>query len=115
MSALLPGLGHFAVGTDPVSNFPSLRTGPGSSVVCVPAPLHLWLLMPVHSHLQPLTPGNSHLQPLTPGNSHLQPLTPEHSLQGQWAWGGAFFSLRTPGWNILILHFLKVFDLIAVV
>ena len=108
------GLGRFTVGTDPVSNFPSLRTSPGSSGVPVPPPSHLWLLMPVHSHLHPLTPGNLHLQPLTPGNSHLQPLTPEHSLQGQWGWGGAFFSLRTPGWNILILHFLKVFDLIAV-
>ena len=28
--------------------------------------------------------------------------------------GGAFVSLRTPGWSILILHFLKVFELIAV-
>ena len=104
MSAMLPGLGLFEVGTDPVSNFPSLRTGPGSSGVPVPLPSHLWLLTPVHSHLQPLTPGNSHLQPLTPA----------HSLQGLWGRGGAFVSLRTPGWNILILHFLKVFDLIAV-
>ena len=100
----LPGLWHFAVGTDPVSNFPSLRTGPGSSGVPVPLPSHLWLLMPVHSHLQPLTRGNS----------HLQPLTPRHSLQGQWGRGGSFISLRTPGWNILNLHFLKVFTLIAV-
>ena len=80
----------------------------------MPPPSHLWPLMPVHSHMQPLTPGNSHLQPLMPGNSHLQPLTPAHSLQGWWGRGGAFVSLRTPGWNILILHFLKVFDLIAV-
>ena len=104
MSALLPGLGRFAVWTEAVSNFPSLRTGPGSSGVPVPPP----------SHLRPLMPGNSHLQPLTRGNSHLQPLTRVHSFQGQWGRGGAFFSLRTPGWNILILHFLKVFELIAV-
>ena len=94
MSALIPGLLRFAVWTEPVSNFPSLRTGPGSSGVCVPPP--------------------SHLQPLMPGNSHLQPLTPAHSLQGWWGRGGAFVSLRTPGWNMLILYFLKVFDLIAV-
>ena len=104
VSALLPGLGRFAVWTEAVSNFPSLRTGPGSSGVPVPLPSHLWLLMPVHSHLQPLTRGNSHLQPLTPA----------HSLQGQWGRGGSFISLRTPGWNILNLHFLKVFTLIAV-
>ena len=104
VSALLPGLGRFAVGTDPVSNVPSLRTGPGSSGVPVPPP----------SYLQPLTPGNSHLHRLTPGNSHLRPLTPAHSLQGWWGRGGAFVSLRTPGWNILIIHFLKVFDLISV-
>ena len=104
MSALLAGLGRFTVGTDPVSNFPSLRTGSGSSGVRVPPPSHLWLLTPVHLHLQPLTPGNS----------HLQPLTPEHLLQGHWGWEEAFVSLRTPGWNILILHFFKVFDLIAV-
>ena len=84
VSALLPGLGRFAVGTDPVSNFPSLRTGPGSSGVPVPTTSHLWPLMPVHSHLQPLTPGNSHLQPIMPGNSHLQTLTPVHSLQVLW-------------------------------
>ena len=104
MSALLPGLGRFTVGTNQVSNFPSLRTGIGSSGIRVPPPSHLW----------PLTPGNSHLQPLTAGNSHLQPLTPAHSLQGRWGQGGAFVSLRTSGWNILILHFLKVFDLISV-
>ena len=104
VSALLPGLGRFAVGTDPVSNFPSLSTGPGSSGVPVPPPSHLRLLTPVHSHLQPLMPGNS----------HPQPHTPEHSLPGRWGRGGAFVTLRTPGWNILILHFLKVFDLIAV-
>ena len=104
VSALLPGLGRFAVGTDPVSNVPSLSTGPGSSGVPVPPPSHLRLLTPVHSHLQPLMPGNSHPQPHTPA----------HSLPGRWGRGGAFVSLRTPGWNILILHFLKVFDLIAV-
>ena len=104
VSALLPGLGHFAVGTYPVSNFPSLRTGPGSSGVPVPPPSYLWLLMPVHSNLQPLKPGNSHLQPLTPA----------HLLHGWWGRGEVFASLRTPGWNILILHFLKVFDLISV-
>ena len=87
VSALLPGPGRFAVGTDPVSNFPSFRTGPGSSGVPVPPPSPLW--------------------PLTPGNSHLQPLTPAHSLQGRWGRGGAFVSLRTPGWNILVLHSLK--------
>ena len=114
MSALLPGLGRFEVGTDPVSNFPSLKTGPGSSGVRVPPRSHLWPLTPLHSHLQPLTLGNSHLQPLTLGNSHLQPLTPAHSLQGWWGRLWAFVSLRTPGWNILILHFLKVFDLTAV-
>ena len=78
VSVLLPGLGYFSVGTDPVSSFPSLRTGPGSSGVPVPTPSHLWPLMPVHSHLQPLTPGNSHLQLLTPA----------HSLQGRWGWEG---------------------------
>ena len=94
VSALLPGLGRFAVGTDPVSNFPSLRTGPGSSGVRVPPTSHLW--------------------PLMPGNSQLQPLMPANTLQGRWGQGGAFVSLRTSGWNILILHFLKVFDLISV-
>ena len=103
MSALLPGLGRFAVGTDPVSNFPSLRTGPGRSGVPLPPPSQMW----------PLTPMHFHLWPLTPGNSHLQPLTPAHSLQGRWGRGGAFVSLRTTGWNILILHFLKVSDLIS--
>ena len=96
VSALLPGLGRFLVWTDPVSKFPSLRTGPGSSSIPVPLPSHLWPLTPAHSHLQPL---------------RCRTLTCA-SLQGQWGWGGAFVSLRTPGWNILILHFLKVFDLI---
>ena len=76
----------------------------GAQGIPVPPPSHLWPLTPVHSHLQPLMPGNSHLHPLIPA----------HSLQGQWGRGGAFVSLRTHGWNILILHFLKVFDLISV-
>ena len=54
VSALLPGLGRFLVWTDPVSKFPSLRTGPGSSSIPVPPPSHLWPLTPAHSHLQPL-------------------------------------------------------------
>ena len=48
-SALLPGLGHLALGTNPASTFPSLSKGPGSSGVSTPPPSHLSPLMPVHS------------------------------------------------------------------
>ena len=48
VSALLPGPGHLALGTDPVSTFPSLSKGPGSSGVSTPLPSHLALIMPVH-------------------------------------------------------------------
>ena len=44
VSALLPGLGRFTIGTDPVSNFPSLGTSPGSSGIPVPPLSHLWPL-----------------------------------------------------------------------
>ena len=49
LSALLPGLGHLALGTDPGSTFPSLSKGPGSSGVSTPLPSHLPLLRPAHS------------------------------------------------------------------
>ena len=49
LSALLPGLGHLALGTDPGSTFPSLSKGPGSAAVSTP-PL---------SRLPPLTPAHS--------------------------------------------------------
>ena len=48
VSALLPGPGRLAVGTYPVSTFPSLSKGPGSSGVSMPLPSHLPLLKPVH-------------------------------------------------------------------
>ena len=48
-SALLPGLGRLALGTDPVPTFPSLSKGPGSSGVSTPLPWHLSLLTPAHS------------------------------------------------------------------
>ena len=49
LSALLPGPGHLALGTDPGSTFPSLSKGPGSSGVSMPPPSHMPLLTPVHS------------------------------------------------------------------
>ena len=49
LSALLPGQGHLALGSDPGSTFPSLSMGPGSSVVSMPPPSHLPSLTPVHS------------------------------------------------------------------
>ena len=49
LSALLPGPGHLALGTDPGSIFPSLSKGPGSSGVFRPPPSHLPRLTPVHS------------------------------------------------------------------
>ena len=49
LSALLPGPGRLAVGTDPVSTFPFLSKGPGSSGVSMPPPSHLPPLTPAHS------------------------------------------------------------------
>ena len=48
LSALLPGPGCLAVGTDPASTFPSLSKGPGSSGVSTPPSSHLSLVTPVH-------------------------------------------------------------------
>ena len=49
LSALLPGPGSLALGTDPGSTFPSLSKGPGSSGFSMPAPSHVPPLMPAHS------------------------------------------------------------------
>ena len=49
LSALLPGLGRLALGTDPGSTFPSLSKGPGSSGVSMPPTSHLPPLNPAHS------------------------------------------------------------------
>ena len=49
LSALLPGPGHLALGTDPGSTFPSLSNGPVNSGVSTPPPSHLPLLTPAYS------------------------------------------------------------------
>ena len=49
LSALLPGSGRLALGTDPGSNFPSLSKGPGNSGVSMPPPSRLPLLTHAHS------------------------------------------------------------------
>ena len=66
-------------------------------------------LSPVAAHACALAPAATHTWELAPAAAHSCALAP-----GPVGVGGAFVSLRTPGWNILILYFLKVFDLISV-
>ena len=61
VSALLPDRGRFAVGTYPVSNFPSLRPSSGCSGVPASA------LTPVAAHACALAPAAAHACALAPG------------------------------------------------
>ena len=63
MSALLPGLGHFAVGTDPVSNFPPPEEDRSWELrrLCACA------LAPVAAHACALAPAATHSCALAPG------------------------------------------------
>ena len=57
LSALLPGPGRLALGTDPGSTFPSRSKGPGSSGVSMPPPSKMPPLTPLHSPEMELDPA----------------------------------------------------------